>query len=259
MPQGSNERRTFLYSQPLFEANTDGAQSNQNTRRPIATADGIAFNSSIYYLWFEYLRRHEGYKNHCINGSGDYVALYADWGNIHAIDFQAWFRSVGSDLFCEPDITGLVSAVTGADIQTPAGDFFTVRIPLGMPRKVALGQIDHLLSIERRKRGYEGSVPVSQARYPVCAVPRIEPLKRNLLAWDMRKNNVPVPVIHETLFGTLTDADLFRLADKKGELPSLHAIQRRRQKRYYSVVNRAVRTAQRVIDNAAEGRFPCAD
>ena len=39
---------------------------------------------SVYYYWWEYLRRHEGYKRTCAQGGrGRYAKLYEDFGNVH--------------------------------------------------------------------------------------------------------------------------------------------------------------------------------
>ena len=40
---------------------------------------------SVYYFWWEYLRRNIGYKRCCEQGGkGKYALLYSDFGNVHA-------------------------------------------------------------------------------------------------------------------------------------------------------------------------------
>src|ERR1700676_4105430 len=86
-------RRHFLFKHPLF-------------RKP-HTALGIEWRKSVYYLWWEFLRRHEGYRKTCEQGgNGQYARLYADFGDIHASDFKGWWRTGdrGASLFAEPPL-----------------------------------------------------------------------------------------------------------------------------------------------------------
>ena len=43
---------------------------------------GVATTDSIYYLWFEYLKRSEKYKKACANKGKGMTKLYKDFGNI---------------------------------------------------------------------------------------------------------------------------------------------------------------------------------
>ena len=45
---------------------------------------GVATTDSIYYLWFEYLKRSEKYKTACANNGKGMKRLYADFGDVFA-------------------------------------------------------------------------------------------------------------------------------------------------------------------------------
>ena len=60
----STFRRHFAFKHPLF-------RQEQST-------SGVQWDNSVYYLWWEFLRRHDGYKETCENGGkGKYAKLYA--------------------------------------------------------------------------------------------------------------------------------------------------------------------------------------
>lgn len=64
---------------------------------------GVPYTQSIYYLWFEYLKRSEKYKKACtVNGKG-MKKLYADFGNVFEyegeVGFWRWWTEKGDHLF----------------------------------------------------------------------------------------------------------------------------------------------------------------
>ena len=75
----------------------------------------MPWDNSIYYLWWEFLRRHDGYKKTCENGGdGKYAELYADFGNVHEATFKEWWTKDGrgARLFAEPPLPNSVAALT---------------------------------------------------------------------------------------------------------------------------------------------------
>ena len=75
--------------------------------------DAEPWQCSIYYFWWEFLRRHEGYRDCCERGgAGKYKNLYSDFGDVHAYDtkdFWKWWSEKieanltrGQYLFAEP-------------------------------------------------------------------------------------------------------------------------------------------------------------
>lgn len=48
---------------------------------------------SVYYWWWAYLKRHEGYIRTCgANGEGECSALYEHFGDVRGDDFAAWWK-----------------------------------------------------------------------------------------------------------------------------------------------------------------------
>ena len=53
------------------------------------STSGVRWDNSVYYLWWEFLRRNEDYKKTCENGGkGKCDRLYADFGNVHEGTFK---------------------------------------------------------------------------------------------------------------------------------------------------------------------------
>ena len=93
--------RHFAFAHPLF-------RQKQST-------SGVRWDNSVYYLWWEFLRRHDGYKKTCENGgNGKYAELYADFGNVHEGTFKEWWTKDGrgARLFAEPPLPNSVAALT---------------------------------------------------------------------------------------------------------------------------------------------------
>lgn len=56
----------------------------------------------MFYYWWEYLQRHDGYRETCeAGGIGQYAKLYADFGDVHSGDFWSWWAK-HDHLFAEP-------------------------------------------------------------------------------------------------------------------------------------------------------------
>lgn len=47
----------------------------------------------VYYWWWEYLKRHTGYLQTCVDGGGEFESLYQDFGDVRGDDFWEWWTS----------------------------------------------------------------------------------------------------------------------------------------------------------------------
>jgi hypothetical protein len=54
---------------------------------------GVWFNQSIYYYWFEYLRRSKKYEFACKKNGVGMEKLYADFGDVFKDSFDEWFAT----------------------------------------------------------------------------------------------------------------------------------------------------------------------
>ena len=161
---------------------------------------------NVYYFWWEFLRRHEGYKDCCERGGkGKYRKLYADFGNIHEHDdFWKWWRvkitsegygldengkkrlpNRGEYLFAEPP----ARFITKADrVSNTRSDTLTVNIPLEVRTPQLVQQLRKLLNqYQERVRDARS---VSRALYPVAiASPKLIALHKSLRVYDIEQEH----------------------------------------------------------------------
>ena len=68
-------------SKTWVEGNTR-YQKNKNAVGGKTSVKGVPTTDSIYYLWFEYLKRNNDYKTACANNGKGMTKIYKDFGNI---------------------------------------------------------------------------------------------------------------------------------------------------------------------------------
>jgi hypothetical protein len=173
-------QRHFAYHHPLFKAER--------------TAKGNRWDNTVYYFWWEFLRRHDGYKKTCENdGKGQYAALYADFGNVHGLSFKDWWTKDdrGARLFDEPRLPRGVMAMTCEDIETLPADWepqslLIVAIPLNLRKRYIQQRLTSILA--QRHKGQRGKTTPSQARYPIATKFRLSSLKGILAVLDLQES-----------------------------------------------------------------------
>jgi hypothetical protein len=234
--------RTFAGKHPLFRASH--------------TETGVRWQDSIYYLWWEYLRRHDGYRQCCERGgTGPYSKLFADFGNVHDGDFKTWWRKRGVRLFAEPPSPVGVWALTDEEalelIELGRDDnVLLVAIPLDYRRRaITLGINKILKESETRKRG-EKRIKTSKARYPLAKAFDVMALKATLDCYDLRLANPKMP--------------LWQIAQKVGvsarltaeELKTNDAAAKDKKLSMTSGVSRKLKQAEAIIAGTGKGLFP---
>ena len=234
------EPRHFPYQHPTF-----GTMKNP--------APESAWTDSVYYWWWEYLRRHEGYKLTCENGGqGEFADLYSDFGDVHATDFKAWWRERAVLLFSEPRRDKILSRVEGQiskdDLDNP--DLMFVMVPLYLPSKDINKRFAALL-----KKYHEGKQGVrlaraSRAKYPVVGQPNMNALADTLKVYDFKKANPDLALWQVAMV----------LDRYKGFSPSTNkakVMEGHHEKNVMSVIaSRYIKKAEAMIRNAGRGRFP---
>lgn len=228
----------------------------------------IRWDHSIFYWWFEYLRRHEGYKKYCETRQGPYAKLYQDFGNIHYTDnyFMKWFCYGGCELFSErvlpawfEETTDPVDFVNGDKARHIAAQdtkYIYLAVPIENSRKHLLNQFD--LQISKHKEPSGGGAYESNAKYPVHTFNSTpQKLRSSLMVWELRNQGLKNRKIYEQVFGKLSDEEISQ--SMKGEVPNAQEIDLQRSKRYQKKVKRSFDDADAMIRNVALGKFPCTD
>jgi len=149
---------------------------------------GVWWEDSVYYLWFEYLRRNERYKTYCETkkGTKGIKKLYEDFGDIHSTDFKQWWRKTGSVLFCEQVDLERVEEITNTnDYQRyQANEVLMVAIPTHKELGWLKQQVDDKIRKHRTRTGTSKQQVGSTAIYPLHTTPDPQALKMALRVWD---------------------------------------------------------------------------
>ena len=231
---------------------------------------------SVYYFWWEYLRRHEGYRDTCHSGGeGEYADLYADFGDVHANDdFWAWWRA-HQHLFCEPPSRGVQECLLNRHFTE---DELVISVPLEV-RTVHLVSMFHRI-LQKNSDRIQKARARSRALYPVSSKPNLSALHTSLTVWDIQQAN-PQLKLHEIF--DLAEAHTMIAVDERliiagddGDKPYvLHLAKAEREakkmgyddvllrearrvvrRRKAQTINRHLKTANAYIKNVALGQFP---
>lgn len=212
---------------------------------------------SVYYWWFQYLKRNDDYRKTCEKGgTGPCAALYKDFGDVHATDFKTWWDANGARLFGEHERTSIAIYKGGVfDPSINAGrNSLLLNVPLDLPRAHLYKRFKQIITAhhdgERGKRHNANS----EALYPTGGKIDVGFLKVALQVWDMRKAEPEKKlweIANDLKLGSketwITAAELkmkahLPVADKKNVLAA--------------TTSRYIKKAQRMIDDTAKGKFP---
>ena len=220
------------------------------------TKTGIWWEKSPYYLWWEYLRLHEGYLECCQKkGKGPYSALYNDFGDIHSMDFKEWWQSRGVDLFAEPMSPSKVVALSDEEIrQFMEGvrdeRILLVAIPTHYPKRNITSSLNKILREHKPRGRGEKLVKFSRAKYPLLHSPDTYALDITLRCYKKKNENPKMPlweIAQEVgVSVSLTKAELAgeggHVADKKASMTA--------------GVSRKLKHAATLIEGVGRGIFP---
>jgi hypothetical protein len=240
--------RHFTVRHPLFQRK----ESNS----------GIWWEKSVYYLWWEFLRRHDGYKETCENGgNGKYAELYADFGNVHEGPFKEWWTKDGrgARLFAEPPMPNSVAALTSEEIEAlpqdwDAGSLLIVAIPLNLPKRFIQQRLSRLLARHHKRKRGQQTFKESRALYRIATRFKVHSLKKMLELYDLRKSqpNLPLWEVGQTfhLGNALTkdERDQGRARNNYGAV----------EKKNVSAVaaSKKLKAAKSIIEGVGRGVFP---
>ena len=260
-------KRFYVYAPPIKgRRNKQGELLSKRMLPNVPFRDAEPWQCSVYYFWWEYLRRHRGYAQCCEQGGkGKYALLYSDFGDAHAdADFWAWWR--GHDhLFAEPPARQLCE-LGGFETHTPESDTLHIQVPLEVRMPYLVDAFRKLL--KANAEAVKRAKSVSRAAYPVYAKPNLGSLYQTLVFWDTYVEQPKLKLhelfdvcaerlaaggngiwVDETVEGE-TVAELKRL-----DLPYAD-VERVIKRRKTNTAKRHIAIAEQYIENAALGEFP---
>ena len=239
--------RHFTFKHPLF--------------RKAKTASGINWQKSVYYLWWEFLRRHEGYRETCKNkGKGKYAKLYADFGDVHASDFKTWWNKEGrgARLFAEPAVPITVERLTKGDLEFLKTDWddqavLLIAVPLSFGKRFIQTLFSKLLKQEHPRRRGQRTMKQSRALYPIISQFNMHSLQFALDVYDLKKSNPKLKlweIAQQLRFTSTLNSNEF---GKRGQMAA-EAIGKKNTMGV--AVRRKLDIAASVIEGVGKGIFP---
>lgn len=175
----SPSKRHFPYKHPTFGT----------AARPKPAS---AWQKTIYYLWWAYLKRNQTYLDTCAKGgAGALAAIYADFGDVRGGDFKAWWTEGGRGvrLFAEPRAEDSVRVLQEGECALAASEALTLSLPLSLPKRLLERRIKELLAKHHTgKRGHQ-LAKKSQAKYRVQGQPNLGALELGLNVYDFKQKN----------------------------------------------------------------------
>ena len=137
---------------------------------------GVGTTQSIYYLWFEYLKRSEKYKKACANNGKGMKKIYNDFGDIFQYKTDAmgytdvndfyykWWEKRGAELFgiqdTENELREFASYEDVVSLKSDIDDYEILLLPKVMPKTEMRKRVGKLITsikedADRGKAKYE--------------------------------------------------------------------------------------------------------
>ena len=187
-------RKSLYFSKPQplspksktwVEGNTR-YRKNKTAKGGKTSVKGVPTTDSIYYLWFEYLKRSEKYKTACANNGKGMSKLYKDFGNVFEYGgiegFWSWWNERGQYLF---GIEGKQEIVEfdNADEVVGYEDYKLIAIPKNITATTIKKRLNKLVDDMELNPTAEQTAKYSIAQTKVD----VESLETCLMAYDLKQ------------------------------------------------------------------------
>lgn len=177
-------RQHFIGSNhPLFNAPKQGAK-------------GVyPYRSSIYYWWYEALRRSERYRLACASNGKGMKKLYADFGDVVQNDFRSWWTEKvygstrGAYLFAEPFALQKVTKLSKTNLTDFADGWNEEEVVIvAIPRQFTLSYIQKQVGniLNKAKKGERNRK--SRALYPIARKFHIQSMRTAFEYYDLAES-----------------------------------------------------------------------
>jgi hypothetical protein len=230
--------RKFAYKNPTF-----GRSNAVKATEP--------FKNSVYYLWWEFLRRSDAYKKCCTSGGeGKLKNIYQDFDDVFATDFKTWWQTNerGAFLFAE-QLPPKFQPIKVIPNEVTMSQVIVLQVPMALPKRFLAAEFQKLLNLHHSgKRGRRNNVN-STARYPVSGHIDTVALQKCLSVYDMKVANPKMPLWQITQECKAIKRDAFIVdGDTQGIITNKKLI-------LANTASRLVNKAKLIIRNTELGKF----
>jgi hypothetical protein len=166
-------------------------QKDSRVRGGKRKVKGTWTTDSIYYLWFEYLKRSKDYKTACANNCKGMKKLYKDFGNVFEYEgvegFWTWWNERGQYLF---GITSKQEIVEfdNADEIVGYDDYKLIAIPTNLTKTTIKKRLNKLIAELEVNPAAEQTAKYSIAQTKVD----VASLKSCLMAYDLKQQGLDI-------------------------------------------------------------------
>lgn len=179
-------------SKTWVEGNTR-YQKNKNARGGKTSVKGVPTTDSIYYLWFEYLKRSEKYKTACTNNGKGMTKLYKDFGNVFEYEgvegFWSWWNERGQYLF-GIEATQEIVEFDSADEVVGYEDYKLIAIPKNITATTIKKRLNKI--VDDMKSELKPTAE-QKAKYTIAQTKvDVESLKSCLMAYDLKQKGTDI-------------------------------------------------------------------
>lgn len=235
-------KQHFAFQHPTF--GTD--------KRPLTPSH---WQRSVYYWWFEYLRRNEDYRQTCESkGNGPCHQVYEDFGDVFVVDFKTWWRTDerGARLFAEPPARSIEVVPAGTNLKTDNPELLTLQVPLNLPITHLVQRFREIVSKHHDGRRGVRRSSKSQALYQVSGKVDVQFLQTALQVWDARKADPKKP-----LWQIANDLRLGSKLNllKENEIAANSPTVKDKKNILAATASRYIRKAELLIREVGQGRF----
>ena len=222
---------------------------------------GVPTTDSIYYLWFEYLKRSEKYKTACANNGKGMTKLYKDFGNIFEYEgvegFWGWWTDRGQYLFGIKPLQQIgdfadVDDVIAIRKQVEEGEYKLVAIPTNLTKTTIKKRLNKLIAQMEVNPTAEQTTKysISQTKVDVAS------LQSCLMAFDLKQQGLDILDIGLQVkwVGGAEAKNLIEDGRKKGkevDLDALAELSENNRKEY----GRLLAKAQAVVSKRLKGNL----
>lgn len=233
--------RHFPYQHPLF-----GRSKNPQSTK--------SYENSVYYWWYEYLRRNKGYRLTCENGGvGPCSELFNDFGNVHGCDFKTWWKDndKGAMLFAEQTRHSvmIVDQATSNELFLDE-NCILLNVNLEIPVTQLLARLKSIISKEIVKKN---KTKISSAKYKITGKVDLDFLSKALKVYDAKNENLNKQlwkIANELKLGSsvhwITENEMENKSEVLSDKKNMLAI----------TASRYFKKAKNMIDRTGKGRFP---
>jgi hypothetical protein len=233
--------RHFPYKHPTF-----GTSKNPKT--------SSHWKVSVYYWWYEYLKRNEDYRKTCAqNGKGKCAKLFEDFGDVSKLEFKQWWteNDRGAVLFAEQptsSIRVLMPDVVNQGVFLKENTL-VLEVPLNLPMSFLVKDFRKVVS--KRHAGKRGKKHIRASKILFQATGKVDVafLEIALMVLDAKKATPKKPFWQIAQDLQLGGVNRIAANDTPAAITDKKNVLAATASRYY-------RKANEMIKRAGEGRFP---